>query len=141
MPVRRSVIVALLIALSAAAVVFGADGRATYAVSECRVNGVLERVPPQELTIFSDRTYVWAIPERHRWGTTDANAVWGTFDYKPRDQKFEFQGPLAYWGRAKLSDEDLSMYVGYRDENGDVWEMALSRVPETTICPIWPLCT
>jgi hypothetical protein len=138
---RNSIIVVLLFALAVAALANAADGRATYAVSACHVNGVAVELPPQELTIFSDRTYAWAIPERHRWGTTDRAAEWGTFTYNPRDQKFEFDGALQKWGRAKLSGEDLSIYVGYKDEDGDIWEMSLTRVPETTICPIWPLCT
>jgi hypothetical protein len=142
---RFGAIVALvLFAAVAGARLAGQRGQASYAVAVCRVNGVrvsATQIPPEHLSIFSDRTYKWIDPndDTSDWQNNSAH---GKFTYDPKTEKFNFiSGVLTRWGPAKLDDDSLSIYVGYRDGRHQLWEMRLDRIPDSTICPIWPLCT
>jgi hypothetical protein len=136
-------IVAALLFVWTYALLAAQRGHAEYAVADCRVNGFQpdsKLIPHEHLTIFSDKTYKWADPEGERTGSLDSTPS-GQFAYDPATQKFTFSGPLGSWGRARLDHDSLSIYVGYHDARHKLWEMRLDRIPKTTICPIWPLCT
>ena len=126
-----------ILLLATAFTLVAADGRSTYVVGKLQQNGIYVPLPGQRLTLFSNRQYSWATPARGPLWRADPNVISGQFTYNVKTRQFRLGGQLSAWGPGRLNDDTSISF-----DRGDASIVRiLRRVPQMTICPIWPLCS